>query len=69
MVRYGMTPMQVIQSATAVAADLLGQSANLGAITPGRLADLIALPEDPLADISALERVRWVMKGGRVYRE
>jgi len=69
MVRYGMTPMQVIQSATTVAADLLGQSANLGAITPGRLADLIALPEDPLADISALERVGWVMKGGKVYRE
>ena len=68
MVRYGMTPMQVIQSATTVAADLLGQSDNLGAIAPGRWADLVAVAEDPLADISALERVGWVMKGGVVYR-
>ena len=67
MVRYGMTPMQVIRSATAVAADLLGQGANLGTVAPGRWADLVALPEDPLADISALERVTWVMKGGVVY--
>lgn len=67
MVRYGMTPMQVIRSATAVAADLLGQGANLGTVAHGRWADLVALPEDPLADISALERVTWVMKGGVVY--
>jgi len=66
MVRYGMTPMQVIHSATAVAADLLGQSENLGAVLPGRFADLVAVAEDPLRDISALERVRWVMKGGVV---
>ena len=66
MVQYGMTPMQVIHSATSVAADLLGQSPNLGSVSPGRWADLIALPEDPLADISALERVTWVMKGGVV---
>jgi imidazolonepropionase-like amidohydrolase len=66
MVRYGMTPMQVIHSATSVAADLLGQAQNLGSIAPGRWADLVAVGEDPLADISALERVGWVMKGGVV---
>jgi len=69
MVRYGMTPMQVIHSATAVAADLLGQSENLGTVLPGRFADLVAVSEDPLSDISALERVTWVMKGGVVYRQ
>lgn len=66
MVRYGMTPMQAIRSATSVAADLLGQSQSLGTVAPGRWADLVAVSEDPLADISALERVRWVMKGGVV---
>ena len=66
MVQYGMTPMQVIRSATSVAADLLGQAPNLGSVAPGRWADLIAVPDDPLADITALERVSWVMKGGVV---
>jgi imidazolonepropionase-like amidohydrolase len=68
MVRYGMAPLQVIRSATSVAADLLGQSANLGAVAPGRLADLVAVKEDPLADITALQRVAWVMKGGTVVK-
>jgi imidazolonepropionase-like amidohydrolase len=69
MVRYGMTPMQAIRSATSVAADLLGQAQNLGTVAPGRWADLVAVREDPLADISALERIGWVMKGGVVYSE
>jgi imidazolonepropionase-like amidohydrolase len=69
MVRLGMTPMQAIRSATGVAAELLGQSANLGAVTPGRYADIIAVSGDPLADIGVLERgVGFVMKGGVVYR-
>ena len=68
MVRYGMTPMQAIQSATRVAAELLGQQQNFGTIEAGRFADLIAVTADPLADISALERVRFVMKGGTVYK-
>ena len=67
MVRYGMTPMQVIRSATSVAADLLGQADQLGSVQVGRWADLVAVKEDPLGDISALERVGWVMKGGVVY--
>lgn len=68
MVRYGMTPMQAIRSATSVAARLLDQSRNLGAVAAGRYADLIAVGGDPLADISELERVRFVMKGGATVR-
>ncbi len=64
MVRYGMTPMQAIQSATIEAARLLGKEAELGSITPGRFADLVAIKGDPLIDISALEKVEAVMKGG-----
>lgn len=68
MVRYGMTPMQAIQSATAVAADLLEQAKNFGGVEPGKYADIIAVAGDPLTDITELERVRFVMKGGEVYR-
>jgi imidazolonepropionase-like amidohydrolase len=68
MVRYGMTPMQAIRSATSVAAALLDQSDNVGALAPGRYADLVATDGDPLADISELLRVSWVMKGGTVYK-
>ena len=69
MVRYGMTPMQAIRSATTVAARLLGQPEALGQVAEGHLADLIAVRKDPLADITELERVAWVMKGGVVYKE
>ncbi|CAN5252701.1 amidohydrolase family protein [soil metagenome] len=68
MVRYGMTPMQAIQSATTVSAALLGWSADVGAIAPGHFADMVAVRADPLADISALEHVDHVMKGGAVIR-
>jgi len=68
MVRYGMTPMQAIQSATVAAADLLERSGDFGAIEAGKLADIIAVTGDPLRDITELERVRFVMKGGEVYR-
>ena len=61
--------MQAIQSATSVAAELLGQQANIGSVAAGRFADLIAVSGDPLQDIRELERVRWVMKGGVVYRD
>jgi imidazolonepropionase-like amidohydrolase len=66
-VQYGMTPLQAIQSATTVAAELLGQSDNLGSLAAGRYADLIAVAGDPLQDITELQRVRFVMKGGVVY--
>jgi imidazolonepropionase-like amidohydrolase len=68
MVRAGMTPMQAIRSATSVAAALLGQDATLGTLEVGKLADLVAVPGDPTADITAMERVSFVMKGGRVVR-
>ena len=66
-VQYGMTPMQAIQSGTSVAAALLGQEQNLGAVAPGLYADLVAVAGDPLRDITELQRVRFVMKGGMVY--
>jgi imidazolonepropionase-like amidohydrolase len=68
MVRYGMTPLQAIQSATIVASDLLERRNDFGAIEPGKYADIIAVTGDPLRDISELERVRFVMKSGEVYR-
>jgi len=69
MVENGMTPMQAIQAATTADADLLGVSAQLGSITPGKLADIIAVRGDPLRDVRLLEDVRFVMKDGRVYKE
>ena len=66
MVRHGMTPLQAIRSATVVAADLLGRSGDVGALTPGHFGDLIAVEGDPLADVRVLERVKAVIKGGRL---
>jgi imidazolonepropionase-like amidohydrolase len=68
MVKYGMTPMQAIQAATSNAADLLGRASEVGSIKPGRYADLIAVSGDPMKDISLLEKVDFVMKGGKVYK-
>ncbi len=69
MVKYGMTPMQAIQAATSNAADLLGRSAELGSIKPGKYADVIAVSGDPLVDIRLLENVQFVMKDGRIYKQ
>ncbi|MGH7645368.1 MAG: amidohydrolase family protein [Gemmatimonadales bacterium] len=66
-VAYGMTPMQAIKAGTSVAAELLGQERNLGAVAPGLVADLVAVAGDPLADIAELQRVVFVMKSGVVY--
>jgi imidazolonepropionase-like amidohydrolase len=68
MVRYGMTPMQAIQSATTVAAELLERGNDFGAIEAGKYADIIAVSGNPLTTIAELERVRFVMKNGEVYR-
>ncbi len=67
-VRLGMTPLEALRTATLHAAALLDRN-DLGVIEAGRLADLIAVPGDPLADVTATERVRWVMQGGRVVRD
>ncbi len=69
MVEWGQTPMQAIKDATTSAADLLGRSKQVGSVTPGHYADLVAVRADPLADIRALEHVDFVMKGGAVYRQ
>jgi imidazolonepropionase-like amidohydrolase len=69
MVRYGMTPMQAIESATIAAAKLLDQEGNLGSIESGKFADIVAVDGDPLSDITELERVKFVMKGGVVYKQ
>jgi imidazolonepropionase-like amidohydrolase len=69
MVKYGMTPMQAIQSATTNAADLLGHSDVIGSIKPGKFADVIAVSGDPLQDIQLLENVQFVMKDGKVYKQ
>jgi imidazolonepropionase-like amidohydrolase len=68
MVEWGMTPMEAIQAATRNAAEALGRTADLGAIAPGRYADLIAVAGDPLNDIHTLENVTLVIKGGQVVK-
>ncbi|PYY11726.1 MAG: Xaa-Pro dipeptidase [Acidobacteria bacterium] len=69
MVKYAMTPAQAIRAATSNAADLIGSATDVGTITPGKYADIIAVDADPLADVRALEDVSFVMKGGVVYKE
>jgi len=67
--KYGMTPMQAIQSATKVAAELVGMSDQLGTIETGKLADIVAVPGNPLDDITAMQKVSFVMKDGQIYRK
>jgi len=68
MVKFGMSPTQVLRAATIVDAQMMGWDANIGSIEPGKFADFVAVCGDPLADITELERVRFVMKGGQVVR-
>ncbi|HXS82932.1 MAG TPA: amidohydrolase family protein [Methylomirabilota bacterium] len=65
----GMTPMQAIQSATTSAADLMSWSGKVGVVAKGSFADMVAVSGDPTKDITELERVKWVMKGGKVYKD
>ncbi len=67
-VEYGMTPMQAIRTGTSEAAELLGWSDKMGTVEPGKWADLVAVSGDPLKDITELEKVTFVMKGGVVYK-
>ena len=68
MVEYGMRPIEAIRAATTTAADLLGWTGKVGSLEPGSFADIIAVSGDPLMDISLLGSVRFVMKGGVIYK-
>jgi imidazolonepropionase-like amidohydrolase len=68
-VRFGMTPTQAIQTATSVAADLLGWEDRVGEVAPGMYADTIGVHGNPLDDIGELEDVDFVVKGGVVYKD
>jgi imidazolonepropionase-like amidohydrolase len=68
MVEFGMQPMDAIQSATSRAAVMLDREGEIGVVAPGALADIIAVPGDPLKDIKQLGNVQFVMKDGLVYR-
>jgi imidazolonepropionase-like amidohydrolase len=67
-VKLGMTPLQAVQTATVNAADLLGWSDKVGTLDAGKWADLIAVDGDPLQDVTTLQHVRFVMKGGTVVK-
>ena len=67
-VKYGQTPAEALHSATLVASELLGMQKDIGTLEPGKLADIVAVKGDPLADITVLEHVDFVMKGGVVYK-
>jgi imidazolonepropionase-like amidohydrolase len=69
MVKYGLTPARAIRSATTDAAELLGRSEQVGRVAPGLYADLIAVSSDPLANVRVLEKVGFVMKGGRIVKD
>jgi imidazolonepropionase-like amidohydrolase len=68
MVEYGMTPLQAIRSATSVGAENIGWGDRIGAIEKGKLADIVGVSGDPSKDVTELERVKFVMKGGQVFR-
>jgi len=67
MVKYGMTPAQALRSANMTAAELLGMQDMIGSIQPGKYADIVAVPADPMSDVQQLQNVNFVMKGGTVY--
>jgi imidazolonepropionase-like amidohydrolase len=69
LVKFGMSPSQAIQAATTVAAEMMGWQDRIGSIEKGKFADIIAVSGDPLKDITELERVKFVMKGGQVIRD
>ncbi len=69
LVRMGLTPLQAIQTATVHASKLIGHDDRLGAVEVGKLADLIAVEGDPTKDVTTLERVKFVMKGGAVFKQ
>ena len=69
MVKAGLTPLAALQAATSVDAELFGVADKLGTLAPGKLADVVAVPGNPLTDITAMERVKFVMKEGRIFKQ
>ena len=69
MVKYGMTPLAVLQADMIEGARLLGWAGQIGELKPGYYADIVAVPGNPLNDISVVEHVKFVMKGGEVVRQ
>jgi imidazolonepropionase-like amidohydrolase len=68
LVSGGMTPLDALRAATLNGAELLGKSDEIGTLEPGKFADLVAVDGDPLADITVMEKVIFLMKGGEVYK-
>ena len=68
MVKFGMTPLQVLRAATIGNAQMMSWESKIGSLEKGKFADVVAVCGDPLSDITELERVRFVMKGGQVLR-
>jgi imidazolonepropionase-like amidohydrolase len=69
MVKYGMTPLAALQADMINGAKLLGWQGEIGALKPGYFADIVAVPGNPLQDISVVQKVAFVMKGGIIYRK
>jgi imidazolonepropionase-like amidohydrolase len=68
LVQFGLTPMEAIQAATSRAAEMLDEKGELGVLAGGAYADIVAVGGDPLRDVKELENVRFVMKGGSVFK-
>ena len=68
LVRGGMTPIEALKAATINGAELMGRSKDIGSIEPGKYADIVAVDGDPLSDITVMEKVAFVMKGGEIYK-
>ena len=69
MVKFGMTPLEALQADLINGAKLLGWEGQIGALKPGYWADIVAVPGNPLNDITSLQHVEFVMKGGTVYKK
>ena len=69
MVKFGMSPMDAIKSATSTAANLLDMKGDIGVIAPGAFADIMAVQGDPVANVEALKSVKFVMKDGNVFKQ
>ena len=68
LIQFGLTPMEAIRAATSRAAELLDEKSELGVVAPGAYADIIAVSGDPVKNMKELDNVRFVMKGGNVFK-